>query len=116
MAKKRTADKQRRSQTKPRRKNDRNSRPEGSRGVPAAAPLEAADPFPESLDHEAPGPNVPIVVGVGASAGGLEAFSQLLEALPSSANITIIFVQHLSPQHESALPTLLASRTTMPIV
>ncbi len=57
-----------------------------------------------------------MVVGVGASAGGLEAFSQLLEALPPEADIAIIFIQHLSPQHESALPSLLASRTTLPIV
>jgi two-component system, chemotaxis family, CheB/CheR fusion protein len=60
--------------------------------------------------------SVPTVVGVGASAGGLEAFSQLLEALPATADVAIVFVQHLSPQHQSALPSLLASRTQLPIV
>jgi two-component system CheB/CheR fusion protein len=60
--------------------------------------------------------NVPTVVGVGASAGGLEAFSQLLEALPSTADVAIVFVQHLSPQHESALQALLASRTPLPVI
>jgi two-component system CheB/CheR fusion protein len=68
------------------------------------------------IEHAGPGPDVPTVVGVGASAGGLEAFSQLLEALPPNANVALIFVQHLSPQHESALPSLLAGRTTLPIV
>jgi len=63
-----------------------------------------------------PGPDVPIVVGIGASAGGLEAFSQLLEALPQDTDVAIVFVQHLSPQHESALPSLLASKTTLPII
>src|SRR5262249_34031596 len=72
----------------------------------------------DELDRQdtALGSNVPTVVGVGASAGGLEAFSQLLEALPATANVAIVFVQHLSPQHQSALPSLLASKTPVPIV
>src|SRR5439155_14024622 len=57
-----------------------------------------------------------VIVGVGASAGGLEAFSQLLQALPSDSGFAIVLVQHLSPQHESALPTLLSGRTKMPVV
>src|SRR5262245_6607442 len=79
----------------------------------AASPLAMA-----SLDADdvALSPSIPTVVGVGASAGGLEAFSQLLEALPADSNVAIVFVQHLSPQHESALPLLLSSRTQVPIV
>src|SRR5215472_5991642 len=94
--------------------------PSQAGGQPASATVESGEPgealAAEAVDHTEPGPDVPTVVGVGASAGGLEAFSQLLEALPSNANVAIIFVQHLSPQHESALPSLLANRTTMPIV
>jgi two-component system CheB/CheR fusion protein len=56
------------------------------------------------------------VVGVGASAGGLEAFSQLLRALPSNPGFSIVFVQHITPTHESALATLLAGSTQMPVV
>jgi two-component system CheB/CheR fusion protein len=56
------------------------------------------------------------IVGVGASAGGLEAFSAMLRALPSDPGIAIVLVQHLAPQHESALPALLTSHTTMPVV
>src|SRR5262245_5128315 len=75
------------------------------------------EPETEATEEEQPLDRaVPTVVGVGASAGGLEAFSQLLAALPSEANIAIVFVQHLSPQHESALPTLLATRTPLPVV
>jgi two-component system CheB/CheR fusion protein len=59
---------------------------------------------------------VPTIVGVGASAGGLEAFTQLLQALPSGDNLAFVLVQHLSPQHESALPALLAQRTNMRVV
>jgi two-component system, chemotaxis family, CheB/CheR fusion protein len=55
------------------------------------------------------------IVGVGASAGGLEAFSQLLDALPSNAGMAVILVQHLSPDHPSNLAELLASHTRMPV-
>src|SRR5262245_40981727 len=57
-----------------------------------------------------------VIVGVGASAGGLEAFSQLLQALPRDPGFGMVLVQHLAPQHESALPTLLSGRTSMPVI
>ena len=56
------------------------------------------------------------IVGVGASAGGLEAFTQLLGALESDAGVTLVLVQHLSPHHESALVSLLAPHTAMQVV
>src|SRR5262245_57717442 len=56
------------------------------------------------------------IVGVGASAGGLEAFSSMVRALPAKPGFALVLVQHLAPQHESALPTLLTSYTTMPVV
>ncbi len=61
--------------------------------------------------------SVPVViVGVGASAGGLEAFSELLSGLPDTPGLALLLVQHLAPQHESALPALLAARTELPVV
>ena len=48
------------------------------------------------------------VVGVGASAGGLEAFRQLLKRLPVSTGMAFVLVMHLDPKHESILPELLA--------
>jgi hypothetical protein len=62
-----------------------------------------------------PAPDVTIV-GVGASAGGFEAFSQLLEGLPPVPNLAIIFVQHLAPHHSSSLAALLAGHTRLPVV
>ena len=56
------------------------------------------------------------IVGVGASAGGLEAFGDLLDGLPRSPGLAIVFVQHLAPHHDSALPTLLAAHTAMPVI
>jgi two-component system CheB/CheR fusion protein len=51
------------------------------------------------------------IVAIGASAGGLEAFSSLLRALPPEPGLALIFIPHLDPTHESALVELL-SRTT----
>jgi two-component system, chemotaxis family, CheB/CheR fusion protein len=63
------------------------------------------------------GPSLPYsIVGIGASAGGFEAFSQLLEALPPDAQLALVFVQHLAPQHESALTALLGTHSRMPVV
>lgn len=56
------------------------------------------------------------IVGVGASAGGLEAFSALLGALPQFPGLALILVQHLAPQHESALPALLGATTRLPVL
>ncbi|HEY2018921.1 MAG TPA: chemotaxis protein CheB, partial [Bryobacteraceae bacterium] len=55
------------------------------------------------------------IVGVGASAGGFEAFSELLKALPVDTGMAFVLVQHLDPHHESILADLLAGRTGMPV-
>ena len=56
------------------------------------------------------------VVGVGASAGGLEAFEQLLRAVPRDTGLAFVLVQHLAPKHESMLSQLLAKATKMPVI
>src|SRR3989442_12839445 len=56
-----------------------------------------------------------LIVGVGASAGGLEAFTELLRHLPIKAGVGYVFVQHPAPQHERALPQLLSQTTRMPV-
>ncbi len=55
------------------------------------------------------------VVGVGASAGGLEAFTQMLGALPADTGMAFVLVQHLAPKHASLLTEILARATTMPV-
>ena len=55
------------------------------------------------------------VVGIGASAGGLEAATQLLKNLPQSPGLAFVLVQHLDPTHESALAALLSRVTSMPV-
>ncbi|HVQ14296.1 MAG TPA: chemotaxis protein CheB, partial [Vicinamibacterales bacterium] len=55
------------------------------------------------------------IVGVGASAGGLEAFRALLASLPTDTGMGFVLVQHLDPQHESALTTILQRATSLPV-
>jgi two-component system, chemotaxis family, CheB/CheR fusion protein len=55
------------------------------------------------------------VVGIGASAGGLEAIKALLAQLPEETGLAYVFVQHLDPHHPSLLPELLARVTLLPV-
>ncbi len=56
------------------------------------------------------------IVGVGASAGGLEAYKQLLKALPADTGMGFVLVQHLDPTHASMLSEILARATAMPVM
>jgi two-component system, chemotaxis family, CheB/CheR fusion protein len=92
-------------------------------GAPPAHPQMKARPEPVVVDGETVDGHVALsdearvpIVGVGASAGGLEALSQLLAALPETFEMAIVLIQHLAPQHESALPVLLGSVTKLPVV
>jgi len=58
--------------------------------------------------------NFPIV-GVGASAGGLDAFKKLLTAIPENSGMAYVLVQHLDPTHESMLPDILQRVTNIPV-
>ncbi len=56
------------------------------------------------------------IVGVGASAGGLEVFTELLAKLPGDTGMGFVLVQHLDPAHSSALPEILGRATAMPVL
>jgi two-component system CheB/CheR fusion protein len=77
--------------------------------APVGALVEAPAEDTETLDKGLPFS----VVGVGASAGGLEAFTQLLRALPADTGMAFVLVQHLAPKHESALAEILSRATSM---
>ena len=69
---------------------------------PVPAPEQAAaDLFP--------------VVGIGASAGGLEAFKELLASLPEQAGMAYVLVPHLDPAHHSVLTEILSRFTKIPV-
>ena len=68
-----------------------------------AAPTPAPpDPFP--------------VVGLGASAGGLEAFEQFFRSVPADLGMAFVLVSHLDPSHESILTEILQRATALPVV
>ena len=56
------------------------------------------------------------IVAIGASAGGLEAFSGLLRALPPDPGLALVFIPHLDPTHESAMVELLSRTTRLPVL
>ena len=69
---------------------------------------------PPQNDAKASPSSFPIV-GIGASAGGLEAFSELLRYLPEKTGMAFVLVQHLDPKHGSTLREILARTTKIPV-
>ena len=66
-------------------------------------------------DHERTAAADVPVVGIGASAGGLEAFRLLLGGVPADTGFAIVLIQHLDPTHESSLSEILGRATSMPV-
>ena len=56
-----------------------------------------------------------MVVGIGASAGGLKALQSFFDALPDETNMAYVVITHLHPEYESHLPDILQSHTGMPV-
>ena len=56
------------------------------------------------------------VVGLGASAGSLQAYSAFLDAVPSDTGAAFVLVHHVDPDHKSLMADLLAKHTDMPVV
>lgn len=57
-----------------------------------------------------------MIVALGASAGGLEAYQHFFDAMPDDSGMAFVLIQHLSPSHQSSLTTLLSKHTKMPVV
>jgi two-component system CheB/CheR fusion protein len=87
--------------------------------MPKSRPLKAKAAPPRPIRHPLPqrgsprGPEDFPVVGIGASAGGLEASKLLVAALPASSGMAFVLIQHLDPTHESMMVALLAGHTSM---
>ena len=65
--------------------------------------------------EQAPEAIVPVVVGMGASAGGLEAFTRFFRTMPPDSGMAFVVIQHLDPTHESLTAELLGKHTKMPV-
>jgi two-component system, chemotaxis family, CheB/CheR fusion protein len=80
-------------------------------GATAPRPRRRAAPQPADLPDATGFP----VVGIGASAGGLDAFQKFFDALPPDSGMAFILVQHLEPKHPSMMVELLAGHTAMKV-
>ena len=56
------------------------------------------------------------VVGIGSSAGGLDAFTKFFKAMPADGGVAFVLVPHLDPKHDSLMVELLARHTAMPVL
>jgi two-component system, chemotaxis family, CheB/CheR fusion protein len=84
--------------------------------LPMSSPVKKTDA--EHVEPAAVSERVPYdgwVVGIGASAGGLEAMTELLKQLPQLPGLTLIIAQHLDPMHESQLVEILRRATAAPV-
>src|ERR1700683_3255968 len=85
------------------------------RPEPARTAAPGSGRRPPARDPPSQTANFPIV-GIGASAGGLDACRKLLAALPANHGMAFILVQHLDPTHESMMADLLGGHTPMTVV
>src|SRR5438093_413142 len=109
-----------------RKKSPRTRRPATrDRGVPPATPSPInkatgkpgmAVPSRAGAAATPPSKHAFPIVGIGASAGGLEAFSELLSNLPVEPTMAFVLIQHLDPKHPSILSDILSRTTRMSVV
>jgi two-component system CheB/CheR fusion protein len=66
-------------------------------------------------DREVDPSRVPLIVGIGASAGGLEAFKTFFSLVPADTGMAFVLIQHLDPTRPSLLVDLLSNATAMPV-
>src|SRR5512133_3485279 len=79
--------------------------------MPDRTPLGERSPDRKESDWRSREGERFLVVGIGASAGGLEAFERFLRRLQPDSGLAYVLVQHLDPEHESRLPEILSRAT-----
>ena len=68
-------------------------------------------------ENHSPAPGLDfLIVAIGASAGGLEAFTELIRHVPPDTGMAFVLVQHLDPKHHSMLAELISKETSLPVV
>lgn len=86
----------------------------GQYGTPIQEPLPPPMETLESSKEEDISPG--IVVGIGASAGGLAALQAFFKVVPADSGLTFVVVVHLSPEHESHLAEILQPHVALPVL
>jgi two-component system CheB/CheR fusion protein len=95
------------------KKKPGNKQPPPKANAPTPSPKQAARPAPPQ--RKVGKGRLPIV-GIGASAGGLDAFRRFITKVPANSGLAFVLVPHLDPTHESLMAELLGRYTTMPVV
>ena len=85
------------------------AKPAAEHGQQAPPPQAVVDDSPEAVVANFP------IVGIGASAGGLEAFEAFFRACPADTGMAFVLVPHLDPSHASLLAEILQRITAMPV-
>ena len=57
-----------------------------------------------------------LIVGLGASAGGIKAFKEFFASVPAKSGMAYVVILHLSPEHESNLANVIKQKTSMPVM
>ncbi|HEY4247725.1 MAG TPA: chemotaxis protein CheB [Lacunisphaera sp.] len=91
-------------------------RPRKKKPNPVIVTAKQPDRSAESVDREQPPRLSFTVVGIGASAGGLEALTEFFKIMPADRGIAFVVVQHLAPDRQSVLAEIIAKHTAMPVV
>src|SRR5260370_32334 len=83
---------------------------------PSSSPADTLEDETDSLPEEQRKPSLDYpVVGIGASAGGLQAFQELLGSLDPNTGMAFALITHLAPDQRSYLTEILAHKTKMPV-
>jgi len=73
-------------------------------------------PTPPTRQPSGPTASALRIIGIGASAGGLEAFEQFFRNMPADSGMAFVLISHLSPDHVSLLAEILQRATNMPVI
>src|SRR3954451_6960343 len=90
-----------------------NDAPVGTNDPTGPQPTEQADRQAQPVDAEQPPKLAFPVVGIGASAGGLEAMTEFVSAMRPDSGMAFVFIQHLPPERESMIAEILSQKTRM---
>jgi two-component system CheB/CheR fusion protein len=103
-----------RSKKPPPRQPPPEAPPRAEPGTGSAEPTAASSAL--RPEFRAPGSGRVPVVGIGASAGGLDAFKKFFAHMPADSGLAFVLVPHLDPNHASLMAELLGRHTAMPVV
>src|SRR5260370_20700017 len=76
--------------------------------------VQSAGSYPHPAPQMDPGESM--IVAIGASAGGIEATTELIRNLPPDTGMAVVLIQHLDPKHHSILTQLISTETAMRVL